>query len=72
MPCNDPSHEHVWPSEGILTLDKCEKFCGYCTDAGRDHVWQYTWFLRRHIRTVHVKDGAGDYPHVEVAPATAA
>lgn len=65
MPCHIDSHEHNWPTEGELIIEKCEHFCGYCDGPARDHEWKFPWFLRRHVRTVHVT--RGDYPDVDVS-----
>ncbi|KAF4551958.1 Hypothetical protein D9617_11g008050 [Elsinoe fawcettii] len=52
MPCDIPGHQHDWPTEGTLYITKCERICAYCVEAGEPpKLWQYAWFLRRHVRT---------------------
>ncbi|KAI6922680.1 hypothetical protein KC355_g17047 [Hortaea werneckii] len=54
-------HTHVWPTSGILTIERCERFCDFCTsEADRKHRWKFAWFLRRHVEAVHIK--GGEYP----------
>lgn len=65
MPCNEPSHHHEWPDKGELVIEKCERYCAYCTGAHARHEWKFAWFLRRHVRTVHLK--SGDKPNVTVS-----
>jgi len=32
MPCNIEGHNHVWPTEGELVIEKCERYCGFCDE----------------------------------------
>lgn len=68
MPCNIPEHEHVWPAEGELIIEKCEQFCGYCDlpQDDEDNAWVYAWFLRRHVNSCHTKPGC-DHENVTVS-----
>ncbi|KAK6002144.1 hypothetical protein QM012_001782 [Aureobasidium pullulans] len=53
MPCRDKTHEHDWPTEGLLHIRRCEIFCGYCDGEDAKVVHNYPWHLRDHIRKVH-------------------
>lgn len=69
MPCSNPEHNHSWPAEGTLVIEKCERFCAYCTEPRhQNHQWKFAWFLRRHVRTVHCKPNC-DYEDVTVSNA---
>ncbi|RMZ10829.1 hypothetical protein D0862_03145 [Hortaea werneckii] len=51
---------------GILTIERCERFCDFCTsEADRKHRWKFAWFLRRHVEAVHIK--GGEYPGLLLA-----
>lgn len=50
MPCKDPAHTHVWPTEGLLVIERCEKQCAFC-----GNEFNHAWFLRRHVKQVHKK-----------------
>lgn len=66
MPCNKMNHTHAWPASGPLTIERCERFCDYCTsEADRNHYWKFAWFLRRHVESVHIK--SGEYSNVQMA-----
>ena len=65
MPCDQAGHSHEWPAEGELVIERCERFCAYCEGVYAEHEWKYPWFLRRHVRSVHCKEGA-DRPNVTV------
>ncbi|SMQ46154.1 unnamed protein product [Zymoseptoria tritici ST99CH_3D7] len=57
MGCLKVGHSHAWPTRGTLTIQRCEVRCNFCTgDAGLKD-WKYAWFLRRHVRAIHVKKG---------------
>ncbi|KAJ9649302.1 hypothetical protein H2199_000077 [Coniosporium tulheliwenetii] len=56
MPCDDPTHNHVWPTSGNLTIYHCEKYCGYCSGQGKaDGKFAQTSHLRAHVKTKHIK-----------------
>ncbi|CAD0093094.1 unnamed protein product [Aureobasidium mustum] len=57
MPCRDETHEHNWPSEGMLHISRCEIFCGCCEGEDAEVVYQYPWNLRDHVRKVHRAQG---------------
>ncbi|KAH9819307.1 hypothetical protein Tdes44962_MAKER05253 [Teratosphaeria destructans] len=64
--CRKDNHDHPWVTNGVLVIERCEKFCQFCEGADIDHDWKHAWFLRRHVTTVHCKPGA-KYEHVTVA-----
>ncbi|KAI7384605.1 hypothetical protein KC336_g18157 [Hortaea werneckii] len=65
MPCLKMDHTHHWPTTGVLTIERCERFCDFCTsEADRKHRWKFAWFLRRHVEAVHIK--GGEYPGLEL------
>ncbi|KAI7483208.1 hypothetical protein KC351_g5252 [Hortaea werneckii] len=65
MPCLKMDHTHQWPTTGVLTIERCERFCDFCTsEADRKHRWKFAWFLRRHVEAVHIK--GGEYPGLEL------
>ncbi|GAB1732267.1 hypothetical protein NU195Hw_g1056t1 [Hortaea werneckii] len=65
MPCTKMDHTHQWPTSGVLTIERCERFCDFCTsEADRKHRWKFAWFLRRHVEAVHIK--GGEYPGLEL------
>jgi hypothetical protein len=60
MPCDDPSHEHRWPTSGPLHIERCERYCAYCHDPKRSKTgkeWESARHLRKHVE-VHTKPGA--------------
>lgn len=65
MPCDIDEHTHVWPVKGQLIIEKCERYCQFCTGDHAKHHWKFAWFLRRHVKAVHVN--GGDYPEVIVS-----
>lgn len=64
MGCDKPGHRHNWPSSGTLVIQRCETHCNFCEGEDAKKIWKYAWFLRRHVRSVHVKGGKGDYPNL--------
>lgn len=65
MPCMKMDHTHHWPTTGTLTIERCERFCDFCTsEADRKHRWKFAWFLRRHVEAVHIK--SGEYPGLDL------
>ncbi|TKA74769.1 hypothetical protein B0A55_03859 [Friedmanniomyces simplex] len=55
-------------SGGALTIERCEVFCQYCTDASdRKHRHKFAWFLRRHVEGVHIKNGRGSHARVTLS-----
>jgi len=70
MPCDKNDHigTHVWPKEGPLVIERCERYCDYCdTEENRKHPWKFAWFLRRHVEAVHIKSEGAEYPNVQLA-----
>ncbi|KAK4547972.1 hypothetical protein LTR36_010691 [Oleoguttula mirabilis] len=65
MPCLKLDHTHNWPTEGPLTIERCERFCNFCDGADAKHSWKFAWFLRRHVKAVHIQ--SGQYPNIEMA-----
>jgi len=63
MPCDRASHNHVWVTSGTLVIERCERFCMFCTGDNAAHRFGHAWFLRRHVRGVHGKE----YPNLEVS-----
>ncbi|PNS16723.1 hypothetical protein CAC42_4687 [Sphaceloma murrayae] len=64
MPCEVKGHVHTWPREGTLYISKCERICQFCFEkTGETKLWQYAWFVRRHVRAVH----ADEYPNLVVS-----
>lgn len=57
MPCTNENHSHAWVTEGSLTIERCEKICGFCKAP-----FKHAWFLRRHVNNVHIKQ----YPNLKV------
>ncbi len=51
-------HTHTWPTEGKLTIERCEKVCAFC-----NHTFSSGWFVRRHVKDTH---GKRDYPNLEI------
>ncbi|KAK3613098.1 hypothetical protein LTR56_028070 [Elasticomyces elasticus] len=67
MPCAH-DHNHIWPQSGPLVIDRCEIYCQYCKDAGDKALpHKFAWFLRRHVKGVHIKNGKGTHPNVVLA-----
>ncbi|KAK5715849.1 hypothetical protein LTR17_016603 [Elasticomyces elasticus] len=70
MPCaqDGPDHTHIWPQSGPLVIDRCEIYCQYCREAGDKALpHKFAWFLRRHVKGVHIKNGRGTHPNVVLA-----
>lgn len=65
MPCTKAEHTHNWPTQGQLVIERCERFCDYCTGADAKHSWKFAWFLRRHVKAVHIQ--SGEHPDVHMA-----
>jgi len=66
MPCDKVDHTHAWPTSGTLTIERCERYCNFCTlEEDKKHKWKFAWFLRRHVEAVHVK--SGEYPNLALA-----
>lgn len=57
MGCKKRGHIHTWPTRGTLTIQRCEVRCNFCTGDAAFKDWKYAWFLRRHVRAIHVKKG---------------
>lgn len=65
MPCSKPNHNHDWPTEGTLTIERCEVYCEFCTAPDdRAFKWKLAWFVRRHVREVHI---ARDFPNLTLS-----
>ena len=64
MPCSNAGHSHVWPTTGPLFIERCERYCQFCTGEDAAKEWKFPWFLRRHVRAVHVD--SGQYPQAVV------
>ncbi|KAK3116886.1 hypothetical protein LTR53_002256 [Teratosphaeriaceae sp. CCFEE 6253] len=62
MPCDHADHTHIWPETGVLMIERCEVYCGYCAAAGVPKKrFKHGWFVRRHVDGVHLKKGKGDH-----------
>ncbi|KAF2861073.1 hypothetical protein K470DRAFT_276419 [Piedraia hortae CBS 480.64] len=71
MPCDRPGHYHEWPliADMVLTVQRCERFCGYCAGEGGAKEWDEAARLRRHVEDVHIRrDGRGTHPHLIFNP----
>lgn len=65
MPCNNPSHVHVWPDSGKLRIWNCERFCGYCIGEAAGTRYMQCSHLRAHVKSSHI---AHDKKNVTVEP----
>jgi len=66
MPCHNEDHVHTWPERGRLVIERCEVFCQYCTGSEAKHRWKFAWFLRRHVRLVHIERPGGSHPDLDL------
>ncbi|KXT11538.1 hypothetical protein AC579_6577 [Pseudocercospora musae] len=57
MGCTKIGHQHNWDTSGKLVIERCEDRCNFCTGADGQKKWKFAWFLRRHVRSVHIKNG---------------
>ncbi|EME87321.1 uncharacterized protein MYCFIDRAFT_89416 [Pseudocercospora fijiensis CIRAD86] len=57
MGCTKIGHQHEWPTSGKLVIERCEDRCNFCTGEDKQKKWKFAWFLRRHVRSVHIKNG---------------
>lgn len=64
MGCEKLGHRHRWPTSGTLIIQRCETRCNFCEGPAAKKKWKYAWFLRRHVRSVHVNKG--QYPNLIV------
>ncbi|KAK4507246.1 hypothetical protein PRZ48_000981 [Zasmidium cellare] len=64
MGCTKLGHIHQWPTTGTLVIQRCEVRCNFCEGEAAKKDWKYAWFLRRHVRAIHVKKG--QYPRLKV------
>ncbi|EME50070.1 hypothetical protein DOTSEDRAFT_20458 [Dothistroma septosporum NZE10] len=65
MGCNKVGHVHNWPTSGTLVIQRCEIRCNFCVGDDADHSFKYAWFLRRHVRAMHIR--RGPYEDLEVS-----
>ncbi|KAF2857085.1 hypothetical protein K470DRAFT_284769 [Piedraia hortae CBS 480.64] len=71
MPCDRPGHYHEWPliADMVLTVQRCERYCGYCVGKESVKKWKEAARLRRHVENVHIRpDGNGTHPHIIFNP----
>lgn len=64
MGCTKLGHIHQWPTTGTLVVQRCETRCNFCEGEAARKDWKYAWFLRRHVRAIHVRKGK--YSHLKV------
>ncbi|KXS94394.1 hypothetical protein AC578_7794 [Pseudocercospora eumusae] len=57
MGCTKIGHHHKWETSGTLVIERCEDRCSFCTGADAEKKWKFAWYLRRHVRSVHIKNG---------------
>ncbi|KAF2834618.1 hypothetical protein M501DRAFT_1061548 [Patellaria atrata CBS 101060] len=73
MPCDrDPTHDHTWPpktSPTEIDIDRCERYCYFCTGERRNHKYKQAGHLRAHVRERHCEGGLLDYAHLTVRKA---
>lgn len=55
--CACEGHQHVWPTSGTLTIERCEHYCAFCVGEKADKHWMSAWHIRRHVREFHGKRG---------------
>ncbi|GAB7362528.1 hypothetical protein MBLNU230_g2847t1 [Neophaeotheca triangularis] len=58
MPCDNPQHNHIWPTSGNLIIERCEVYCQFCgrlPRTGEYKFWLHGWQLRRHVYQIHEK-----------------
>lgn len=55
MPCDTAGHDHQWPQAGLLIVENCEHYCGYCTEISvKPRKYASTGTLRTHVKGTHL------------------
>lgn len=65
MGCTKVGHVHNWPTSGTLIIQRCEVKCNFCEGEAADKSFKYAWFLRRHVRAMHIR--RGPYKNLKVS-----